>query len=807
MIKVVTFVCVLAVAVTSLAVKPVTWTHSTEANFSAGELSKTVVTSLGEVKLARALETLVKPAKKTGMISTIAIAWRGEVYVAAAPQATVYRLENDKLVKFAKLPGVLVRSMTYSGGKLIAGTCGKEAGLYRIDRKGKVKKIWTDKKVASVWSVLPGRRGSFYVATGAEGKVYHVKSNGKATVVYDSDEKNILSLTAAARGGLLYAGTGEKGLIIEIDPAKKKGRILYDAKETEISCLIVDADGVLYAATSDSSKASADGEAPSGEIKGKPDKTTPTRPARKPASKPAIKTTAPTRPAAPKVVKPPVKPVKEKKAVPVLPAPTTGPADNKSVFPMTISTMPGEDLKRLIKKRVIRYRLVGKPPAETKKAPARRQVPPEIMKRIAAARRAASARRPTPTKPPSGKGNAVYRIDREGFVRPIFRRPVTILSMTMLDGALMLGTGHGGQVFTVDTDGEQICAVVKLDPKDVTALTADTKGRLYIGTAGTGGLFALGKGFAKKGTLISKVFEAAQIARWGTMSVRADIPPGCAITIATRSGNVAKPDKKTWSDWSVETMVVGTGWFPIASPAGRFLQYRLTLASDGKASAAIDRVALVHQVGNLAPAISSVAVAVSSKPSPGKASGSPKRFRIIQAKAADPNGDAMQYEMHFRRVGRQKWIKLIEKSAKPMYAWDTRAVPDGTYEVRVKASDSPANPPSSALTASRISRLIIVDNSRPKVTDLAVKKLGKGKVSLTGKATDALSRIRRIDYAVDTNEKWIRLQADDGICDSQKETFKTTITDLEDGAHRIAVRVVDEYYNVAYSSVEVTIGK
>ncbi|MCK4624404.1 MAG: hypothetical protein KAV00_03770, partial [Phycisphaerae bacterium] len=586
---------VLAVVSIVWAVSPVTWSHSTEAQFASGKLSKTVITPLGEVKLSRALETIVKPAKETGMISAMVIDRRGEVYVAAAPKATIYRVDGDKLVKFAELPGVLIRSMVFVGDKLVAGTCGKEAGIYQIDRKGKVKKIWTDKKVASVWSVLPGPRGSFYAATGAEGKIYHVKPDGKAEVIYDSDEKNILSLTASKKGDLLYAGTGEKGLIIELTPAKKKGRILYDADEAEISCLIVGPDGTLYAATSDSSKASANGEAPSNDVKGKPAKPKPKKPVGKTTTRPT------TRPAKKKPVTTAPAKRADKKAseIELLKKSLVKPDSGKLEGPTNKGDAQSGPI-RLIRGKSGKFRMVGMsvPPMPTKPAPAPRQIPPEILRRMMGSRRSSTPRRPTPSSS-SGKGNAVYRIGTDGFVQTIFRRPITILAMVMRDGVLMLGTGHGGQVFTVNTDGEQIYAIAKLDPKDITALVADSKGRLYMGTAGNGGVFVLGKGFEKKGTVISKVFTAKQIAGWGTMNVRAEIPAGCGVTIATRSGNVAKPDEKTWSGWSIET-VAGGGWLPIASPAGRFLQYRLTLAGEGKATPSVNRVTLVHQVGNIA---------------------------------------------------------------------------------------------------------------------------------------------------------------------------------------------------------------
>ena len=792
----------LLLAACAWAVTPATWTQSTEADFAAGKLDKTVVTSLGEVMLARDLATVVKPSEELGMISAMAMDGRGRLFVAAAPKAMIYRLENGNLVTVTELPGVLVRSLTASGDQLIAGTCGKEAGIYRIGGKGKVAKLWSDEKVSSVWAVLPAPRGGFYAATGPEGKVFLVDAKGKGAVIYDSDEKNILCL-AAGKDGLLYAGTGENGLVVEVDPARRKGRVLYDAAEKEISCLLTDGDGALFAATSDSSKASADGEAPAKEVKGKPDNAAPTKPAGKASEKPAPPKPGP--PSGPKIT-PPVKPNDAPEAIKGPPFRTGVPADDES----------GAGA-------LLRLAQTGEPKAATS-APAGKVVPvrPAGTSRPAAAPKPMQAtppaspvkvtrpsgppRRPTPS-PARGKGNAVYRIDPDGAVRTIFRRPVTILAMTMHDGVLTLGTGHGGQIFAVDLDDDRTTILAKVDPKDVTAMVPDGKGKLFLGTADKAGIFALGKGYARKGTLISKVLDAKQISRWGTFRVRAEVPGGCKASVAARSGNVAKADDKTWSAWTAEQPA--GGWVRITAPPGRYFQYRLTLAGDGSKSPDVDRVRVIYQAHNLRPAISAVRVAASStvKPRRGAPSKGPMRYRIISIKAADPNGDKLRFKISFRRKGNKLWIKLADKHAAATYAWDTTAAADGTYEVRVEATDAPANAADSALTAARISRALVVDNTPPTVPDLLVNPAGKGGLGLSGKVSDAVSRITRIEYAVDSNDEWLALAAGDGICDSQSETFAATIEDLEGGAHRVAVRVTDEYGNIGHASVEVTVAK
>src|SRR5439155_24151180 len=65
----------------------------------------------------------------------------------------------------------------------------------------------------------------------------------------------------------------------------------------------------------------------------------------------------------------------------------------------------------------------------------------------------APARQPTVESPAAEakpEGNAVYRIDRDGFVTEIFRQPVLILSMVEREGQLLLATGSEGQVYQVN---------------------------------------------------------------------------------------------------------------------------------------------------------------------------------------------------------------------------------------------------------------------------------------------------------------------------------------------------------------------
>ena len=296
--------------------------------------------------------------------------------------------------------------------------------------------------------------------------------------------------------------------------------------------------------------------------------------------------------------------------------------------------------------------------------------------------------------------------------------------------------------------------------------------------------------------------DARQIVRWGTMRLRA--VSGAKVTVATRSGNIKEPDEKTWSGWSKEQPITDD-FLAIMSPAARFLQYRLSLVPDGKESPSVAKIAMMYQMANLPPKVTGITFRTSSradKPIPA----GPQAIRFFNIQASDPNGDGLSMTIHVRRVGTKKWIRIAEKLSSPKYVWDTRTIGDGTYEIRVTASDEPANTPETALTGARIADPAVVDNTPPVVKALSAKVEGDT-IVLSGTIADAGSRLTAIAYAVDSQDEWKAASPADGICDSTREKFSARIEDVKPGAHCVAVRASDRFKNVAYGYVNVTVGK
>jgi len=825
-------------AATALAVKPATWINTTEAQFSSGKFSSAVSTSLGEIRLAREIKVVAGSESCPVVVSCIANVGK-TLYVGAGDKPVVYRVHGDKAVKVAELQAAMITCMKPSGNGLLVGTGGGvKPGLWRLDSRGKASCVWSDAKVKYVWAVVDASGGGYYVATGPEGKVFAIDKGGKGQAIYQAGKlaKNVLCL-ATGKAGKLYAGTGEKGLIIEIDTKAKTGRVLHEAPEKEIAALIVGDDGSILAATSDASKASPDGrKAPAASAVGKadngkkgpvtrpgaPKRSATTKPAQTANDKPKGKDTASgakagsdkkarTQEAKPKADKPKgeIGPDDLKAADSAgksadKPAPKLQPKDKSKDKPSGRTPAGAKVIS-------LGNILAGRSGAATGSSGSSKPVKTSIAlpPGVRIIRMPSSSSRAKTAKPPttSAKGNAVYRIRPDGLVDTIFRRPVTILAMAEADGKLILATGNGGGIYSVSRDGDEVALIADTDAKQITCLAVEASGEIVFGTANKGSVGRLAGGFARKGTYVSKAMDARQIAKWGTMQIAGQAPAGTRVTIATRSGNVSQPDDKTWSSWSRE-MPLQSGFLSIGAPSGRFLQYRLTLSTrSAKATPKVSGVQIVYQVGNLAPTLAGVNVTPSEKgPRGNEPPGSPKVYRHVDIKAIDRNGDKLRFEISFRQVGFEGWVVITDKLAAPKFIWDTRSVADGTYELRVEASDDPSNPAGQAAASARISEPVVVDNTAPTVGHLAVK-LARGKVVVTGQIDEATSRVAAIEYSVNSQDKWHAVLPADGICDSDVEKFAFDVEGLKPGAYRIAVRAADIYGNVGYGSASVRLGK
>jgi len=804
-------------------VTPEKWTHSTEADFAKGEFESTVVNSLGQLSLAQKVEVLVKADEAPPVVSAVA-EFDGTVYLGSGGSNHVYAFREGKLKELARVPGTMVACLVATEEGVLAGTGGDEAGVYRLDAEGEVQPVWSDEQVKYVWDILPGSDGTLYAATGPQAKVFAIDSAGQGELIYQAPEDQAKNILCLARGpkATLYAGTDESGLVVQISPRSKTGRILLDADEKEISVLLPDADGGLYVATSDAAKAREEGAEAAEETKAgraaEPQPQPETQPTTQPEPEPAPSDEliiAPEGEALPRWGEIPAQRADAPKGG------ATGTGRKEPATP-TVARPSAEDETPSTLPFDADFEIQVDEDSEEMSPDVQPEMPEELVpdeaqegmeEKIAQAMAQAAAERPS--RPPmaarpSREGNAVYYVQADGLVRTVFRRPVMILAMLRTAQTLLLGTGNGGGIYSVGLDGDQIAKLVDTEARQITNLLQARDGRVLFATANKGSLGVVTSAYAEEGTYLSQVLDAKQIARWGSFRCLSHAPNGAGVTMATRSGNVSDPDEKTWSDWSKE-WPVGEGFVPIGSPAGRFLQYRLTLNSKATASPSVENVELIYQVGNLSPEIAGVEVQPQGTERRKSDSGSngPQPLRSVKIKASDPNKDKLSFTIEFRQADRDGWIRIAKDLTAPKYLWDTRTVGDGTYVLRITASDAPSNPPGSALEAVRLSDAVVVDNTAPLVAQLsaAADPDASDVVRISGRVKDATSRIVAIHYAVDSQEEWISVLPADGICDTDDERFATKVEDLEAGTHRVALRVTDLYGNAGYASVTVKVGQ
>jgi hypothetical protein len=338
------------------------------------------------------------------------------------------------------------------------------------------------------------------------------------------------------------------------------------------------------------------------------------------------------------------------------------------------------------------------------------------------------------------------------------------------------------------------------------------------------------------------VRDAGTVATWGVIRWRAAARPG-EVEIVTRSGNTATPDE-TWSVWSkAYTAADGER---IASPNARYLQWRATLKAGAAAPRAADAssrveagpvltsVTTAYLPRNLRPEVTSITVhppgTVFQRPfstgeleiagfedntsdgrSPGQSSqssgstpspGAPalgrkvyqKGLQTFVWKAEDENDDRLQYDVFYRREGETAWKPLKRGLWDAIVVWDTTSVPDGTYYVKVNATDAPSNAPATALVGEFESVSFDIDNTPPVVEVQSATRAGT-RATVKFVVRDEQSAVMRVEYSLDAS-RWRVAYPVDGIPDSRREEFDVTL-DEADTARSIIIRVTDAMNNVA----------
>jgi hypothetical protein len=780
--------CVASLAVQAGAISTSHWVQSDEDDFDAGTMHNVVVTNLGDVKLSHAVQVIQQENPDVTTVNCLAAGPDGTIYAGTGPKGQLLAVKGDKVSMVANIDGainILCLLVDNSGGLLI-GTGGAKGTILRIDKPGDApKQIFTADGVQYVWAMVQTGDGELYAATGPNGQVFEIKPDGSSQELYKSDENNITAMISDGKD-LLYLGTDPDGLVIRLNRQTKESFILYNASESDVSALALDGEGNLYAATGDVSEheQTQEPEAENKESGGRPENNTsgtpiPSNPSPQPPQPPQMPNPNPGEP----------------KPIPKSPSPQAFWIDPARIQPVMMDEGPGD---------------------EPGPGDGGDNQPSSGTEATSAAPRSG----PRPAVPPTSsepkpEGNAIYKIDKDGFVTEVFRQDVVIYSMVARGDSLLIATGEDGEIYQVDPAAEETVVLAKVDAKQVMCLLPVSDGRIFIGLANTGGISAMTGGYASSGTYTSAVLDATQTSLFGNIQLHGQLPDGTTLKVATRSGNVRDSDAAGWSSWTAD--VDATEYMKVTAPSARFLQYRLTFgSSDPEKTPLVDHVDVAYQMPHLPPVIKSIRIGSGDNETVVTAPGQPSAAstdhgsdpdkpsgtgtQSITWDASDPSNDPLVYTLYYRREPQGPWILLKDDLKDASYDWDTRTAADGRYQVKVVASDVLANPPGEGKTASRVSDSYLVDNTPPTVGDLAWNISGND-VHISFRAQDLTSAMDSAAYVLDSHQDWQAIFPVDKIFDSPDESVEFTIKGLAPGEHQVTIRVTDVAGNQAVQTI------
>jgi len=419
-----------------------------------------------------------------------------------------------------------------------------------------------------------------------------------------------------------------------------------------------------------------------------------------------------------------------------------------------------------------------------------------------------------------GEG-AVYLTTPSGGARELWsspEAPITALGAGP-DGTAWAGTGSNGLVFSVDHAGE-VDLVADLPEEEILSAGLDGGG-VAVTTGAPATVYVVGTEPADRGTYESDVLDTEASAEWGEARWAAE-GAGGSVEIWTRSGATEDPGD-LWSAWA---KVDGDTEGSIVSPPARFLQWKAELSRGRGTGPMLRSVEVSFLRENLPPVIRYVAVYEPGEaPFEGGGGGGPlsqtlpsgvevtysleparqsgielpalvRGVRAVEWHAADPNGDELEFSLWIRSEEEERWKLMEDELSRTAHTWDTASMPDGSYRIRVVATDRPGNTEAAAKSDERTSAPFVVDNTAAEIVRLSVTR--EEDVVVVGSVEDALSPITQVEVAVDYGE-WKPAFADDGIYDSRSESFHLRIEGAGERETAVAIRAIDRSGNIAVS--------
>jgi len=241
----------------------------------------------------------------------------------------------------------------------------------------------------------------------------------------------------------------------------------------------------------------------------------------------------------------------------------------------------------------------------------------------------------------------VYRVDSHGTAKKLTDNAVDTLSgLVTTPGGDTYGAA-GNAILRISADDRIHTQTTEHDEQLLSLAWDAHSNELVAGTGTVASIYRLGSGSPSGGAAryVSSVFDANDLATWGTISWNSGLPTNSSVVIRTRAGDTPHPDT-SWSAWSTG-YTVSTGQ-RITSPQGRYLQYEAVFSGQS-ADATLHNVSIFYRTQNRAPNIKI------TTPSDGD---SVSKTVNVQWTASDPDRDVLSYDIESSIDGGKTWKPL-----------------------------------------------------------------------------------------------------------------------------------------------------
>lgn len=663
-----------------------------------------------------------------------------------------------RLEQIDEMPASYFWDVVVGADGSIYAAAGPEAAVIRIAPDGQ-RSVFFETDAVEIHALALDSQGNLYAAAGPDAQVFRITPSGESALFYDPETPYIWDM-AFGPDGALYLATGDRGAVHRVAP-NGTGSVFFETGDVHVRSLAFDAQGLLVIGT-DPSGLILRVDASAGEPRGFVLYQT----SRKEVTALAVAADGSVYAAGvgSRVAAPGAAPQ------PAQPAPSSNSGQGQ-----------GED---------------NQSTSANEAAQAARQAPSAIALQVRG-------------------GSSVIRIAPDGEPLSVWESNDSIVYALGFDAQnrLLIGTGDDGRLYRADSPQDSRL-LTTLDSSQITVIAAGRNGESLLGASNIGKLYRLGPGLEQEGVFESEPFDADIFSSWGALEW--DGLATGAIDLSLRSGNLNRPSRN-WSEWSSADG---------GAPPARYAQIRATLRPDAAgASPVLETVRLYYRPVNRQPRILGLEITppnyrfpvnrTASRPNTLSLPplGTPLRRTVQQAQlnqtliedpgwlavrwqAEDPNGDALQAQVEIRGEGDANWVLLEKDIEESEYSWDSAALPDGRYRLRLSVNDAKANPQSETLTATRESEAFLIDNTAPTISSLTATA-ENGRIRVRFDAVDAASKLTRSQYSINGGA-WLPMDPTSQVFDASSLQFDFGIDEPTGEAGLVvAVRVYDEQNNLA----------